>query len=456
MGLTWLADAEPETFWAHHAWTDFAALPQKEYAVVVLPVHGFARHGASLPLDAEEVLGASLLRQTIAQVKTRFVVLVLPPLRFLPAGTAGGFFGLDPETAHDLVGEIAAGVKAAGFHKLVFFNTSPCNEPLVGAAAMDVRAGLGLRTYVIHARSLGLDVSRDHAGPSETMAARFAGLLTDIRGHLAPPPAPPATVPLASQSAVFPACRSHYLPALSSTHLADLPAKNRSLVIVPTAAIEQHGPHLPVGVDAILGQALLTAALARLPPDLPVLVTPPITYGKSVEHHGFPGTISISTRTLRRLGLAIAGQLRDLGFRRLAFFNTHGGNSLVLASLIDEIQSTLGLEASLLRHGYEPDVSPQEAAWGFHAGEWETSLMLACAPELVHMDKAIGEYPARLGDPGELRPENAAATFAWMTRDLSRSGVIGDPTRATEENGKRWLFHAAEALSASICGLPGK
>lgn len=457
MGLTWLADAEPETFWAHHAWTDFAALPQKEYAVVVLPVHGFAHHGASLPLDIEEVLGASLLRQAIVQVKARFAVRVLPPLRFAPTERAGGFFGLDPETAHDLVGEIAAGVKAAGFHKLVFFNTSPCNEPFVGAAAMDARAGLGLRTYVIHARSLGLDVSSDHAGAVESMAARLAGLLAEIRAHLAPPPAPPATVPpasSASQSAVFPACRSHYLPALSSTHLADLPAKNRPVVIVPTAAIEQHGPHLPVGVDAILGQALLTAALSRLPPHRPVLVAPPITYGKSVEHHGFPGTISISTRTLRRLGLAIAGQLRDLGIRRVAFFSTHGGNRLVLASLIREMQSTLGLEASLLRHGYEPDINPQEAAWGFHAGEWETSLMLACAAELVHMDKAVSEYPARIGAPGELRPESAAATFAWMTRDLSRSGVIGDPTRATEENGKRWLFHAAEALAASICGLP--
>jgi creatinine amidohydrolase len=459
MGLTWLADAEPETFWAHHAWTDFAELPQKEYAVVVLPVHGFARRGASLPLDLEEVRGASLLRQAIAQVKTRFTVRVLPPLRFLPAGATGGLFGLDSETAHALVSEIVAGVKSAGFHKLVFFNTSPSNEPFVGTAALDARAGFGLRTYVIHARSLGLDFGRGDAGDAETTANRLAGLLAEIRGHFAPAPAPPATVAPASpasQSAVFPACRSRYLPALSSTQLAEFQAQNRPLVIVPAAAIEQHGPHLPVGVDAILGQALLTAALARLPPDLPVLVAPPITYGKSVEHHGFPGTISISTSSLRRLGLAIAGQLRDLGIRRLAFFNTHGGNSLVLASLIQEMQSTLDLDASLLRQGCEPDISPQEAAWGFHAGEWETSLMLACAPELVHMDKAIGEYPSQVGDPGDLKPENAAATFAWMTCDLSRSGVIGDPTRATGEKGQRWLCRAAEGLATRICELAGE
>jgi len=109
-----------------------------------------------------------------------------------------------------------------------------------------------------------------------------------------------------------------------------------------------------------------------------------------------------------------------------------------------------------LRHGCQPDVSVQEAAWGFHADEWETALLLACAPELVRMDKAVCEYPARLGDPGELRPENAVATFAWMTRDISRSGVVGDPTRATEEKGRRWLSNAADNLSSKIRSLAGE
>ena len=459
MGTTWLADAEPETCWAHHAWTDFAALPQKEYAVVVLPLHGFARHGADRPLDIEEVLGATLLRQAVARVKTHFAVRVLPPLRFAPAAKNDGLFGLDPETAYDLVAEIAAGVKAAGFHKLVFFNTSPFNEPFVASAAMDARAGSSLRTYVIHARSLGLDPARDQAGGVAPFADHLARLLTEIRQHLAPPVSSPVIdQPAAhpSPSAIFPAYRSRYLPAFSAAQLAGLSAKNRPLVIVPAAAIEQHGPHLPVGVDAILGQALLGAALARLPSDLPVFVAPPLTYGKSIEHQGFPGTISISTRTLRRLGLAMAGQLHDIGIRRLAFFNTHGGNSPLLTTLLHEIPETLGIKATLLRHGYQPDVSAQEAAWGFHADEWETSLMLACAPELVRMEKAVGEYPARLDDPGELRPENAAAVFAWMTSDISRSGVMGDPTRATEENGRRWLAGAADHLAAKIRSLSGE
>ncbi len=152
----------------------------------------------------------------------------------------------------------------------------------------------------------------------------------------------------------------------------------------------------------------------------------------------------------------MAGQLRDIGIRRLAFFNTHGGNSPVLTALLHEIPETLGIKAVLLRHGYQPDVSAQEAAWGFHADEWETSLMLACAPELVRMGKAVGEYPARLDDPGELRPENAPAVFAWMTSDISRSGVMGDPTRATEENGRRWLAGAADHLAEKIRSLSGE
>jgi creatinine amidohydrolase len=215
-------------------------------------------------------------------------------------------------------------------------------------------------------------------------------------------------------------------------------------VIIPAAAIEQHGPHLPVGVDAILGQALLGAALGRLPASLPALVAPPLTYGNSIEHPGVPGTISVSARILRRLALAMAGQLHDIGIRRLAFFNTHGGNSAVLATLCHEIPEIFGIRTTLLRHGYQPDVSSQETASGFHAGEWETSLMLACAPELVRLDKAISEYPARLDGRGELRPENAPAVFAWTTRDISRSGVMDDPTRATAENGKRWLAGSAD------------
>ena len=455
MSTSWLANADPATFWAHQTWPDFAALPQKEYAVVVLPIHGFADHGADRPLDQEETLGGGLLRRAVEQVKMRFTVRVLPPLRFALAAKATGLFGVDPETAHDLLHEIADSVRAAGFHKLVFFNASPVNESLVATAAVDIRAALGLRTYVIHARALGLDPAKPTADDTAPMAEHLAQLLTEIRQHVAPPlgsSSGQSKIQNPKSKIQFPAYRYYYLPALSRAQLTAIPAKDQALVVLPTAAIEQHGPHLPVGVDAILGQALLGAAIPKVGGRAPVYIAPPITYGKSNEHLGFPGTVTLSARTLRRLVLAMATQLRELGFRRLAIFNTHGGNSTVLAATVRELREALDLDATILRHGFKPDVSTQEAAWGFHADEWETSLMLACAPELVRMKQAVCEYPARLGDPGELRPGNAPATFAWMTRDISKSGVMGDATKATAAKGRRWLDAAATALAGRIAG----
>lgn len=432
---------------------DFAALAQKEYAVAVLPVHGCADYGADRPLDVEEVLGGHLLRAAVARVKARFLVRVLPPLRFVPAVKSAGYFGVGFETACDLLREIAAGVKAAGFHKLVFLNTSAANEPIVATVALDVRSGLGLRAYVIHTRSLGLDLSRHQAGDLGPFVDHLAGLLEEIRAHLAPPLAPtagPPPAPPAVEPAVHPAYRSRYLPAFSAAQLAAVATDRDVLAIMPVAAIEQHGPHLPVGVDAILGQALLAATLSRLPPADPVFVAPAVAYGRSIEHLGFPGTITISAGTLRDLVLAVARQLHTLGIRRFAILNTHGGNSAVLPPVLRELRESLGLETRLLRHDSDPDLNAQEAAWGFHAGEWETSLMLACAPELVRMDLVAREYPAWIDQPGELRPEHAAATFAWMTRDISHSGVMGDPVPATVEKGRRWLAAAAGQLAAKI------
>jgi creatinine amidohydrolase len=223
MGTIWLANAEPETSWAHHAWTDFAAPAQKEYAIVVLPLHGFARHGADRPLDIEEVLGASVLRQAVAKAKAHFAARVLPPLRFAPAAKTDGLFGIDSETAYDLVAEIAAGVAAAGFHKLVFFNVSPINEPFVAVAALDACVRSSLRTYVIHARSLGLDPSRDQAGDVAPLPDHLAKLLMEIRQHLAPPVSSPVIdQPIAhtSPTAIFPIHRTRYLPAFPPSELA--------------------------------------------------------------------------------------------------------------------------------------------------------------------------------------------------------------------------------------------
>lgn len=247
----------------------------------------------------------------------------------------------------------------------------------------------------------------------------------------------------------------HYLPGMPRARIKALPAKHRAVVLIVAGAIEQHGPHLPVAFDAWMGQVWTGRVLELLPESTPCYVGPPVTIGKSNEHSGFPGTLMISKETLRAQLLAIARQLAAWGFRKLAVLNTHGGNSSVLGYVLREIEAAHGMRAVMLRPdaALTPPLSPQEAAYGFHAGELETSWMLAVVPERVRMEKAVREYPARLDDPGELRPESAPATFAWASQDVSESGVMGDATAATAEKGEAWISQLAAGYAARILEL---
>lgn len=247
---------------------------------------------------------------------------------------------------------------------------------------------------------------------------------------------------------------SRHLLAMSAAQIAALPDREQAPVLITTGAIEQHGPHLPVAFDSLMGRIWTELVLSRLPSEAPCYVGPSIVVGKSNEHTGFPGTLMISKETLRGQLHAIAAQLARWGFRQLAVLNTHGGNLPVLGYVLPELEWTHGLRVTLL-HGAEPsDLSPQEAAYGFHAGELETSWLLAAAPQLVRMNLAVCEYPARIDDPGELRPEAAPATFAWASQDVSRSGVMGDATAATAEKGRRWLEQRASHYAAQLVQLP--
>jgi creatinine amidohydrolase len=252
---------------------------------------------------------------------------------------------------------------------------------------------------------------------------------------------------------IFPSYRDRYLPAMTPRRIAALDDKAWAPVLVTTGAIEQHGPHLPVAVDALMGQVWLSLALARLPPGASCYVAPPITIGKSNEHTGFPGTLIISKETLRELLLALAAQVQAWGFRHFAVINTHGGNTAVLATTLREIRGRFGLRADLLATKLDLGISAQEAAFGLHAGEVETSWLLAAAGQLVQLDRAVCEYPAFLHDPGELRPIAAPATAAWATRDLSASGIMGDAPAATAEKGRRWLEQGATQLAAAIAAV---
>jgi creatinine amidohydrolase len=248
----------------------------------------------------------------------------------------------------------------------------------------------------------------------------------------------------------FPSYRDRYLPAMTPRRIAALPDKEWAPVILTTGAIEQHGPHLPVAVDALMGQVWLSLAIARLPKGASCYVAPPITIGKSNEHTGFPGTLMISRDTLRSQVLAVARQVRAWGFRSLAVINTHGGNVPVLVPTLREVRALYGLRAAVLQSRPVPDISEQEATFGIHAGEVETSWMMAAALQHTDPASAVREYPASLGDKGGVRPVAAPALEAWASRDVSKSGVMGDATAATVKKGRRWLELGAAAYAEAI------
>jgi creatinine amidohydrolase len=237
---------------------------------------------------------------------------------------------------------------------------------------------------------------------------------------------------------------------MTARQIAALPDKDRALVLVATGAIEQHGPHLPVAVDSLLAQVWLERGLPLLPHDVSCYVAPPITIGKSNEHTGFPGTLFISKDTLRAQFFTIARQIHAWGFRNLAVLNTHGGNSAVTAYTLREIQAALGLRCGVLAAKVDLGLPLQETTFGYHANTAETGWLLALAPHYVDMSAAVCEYSGALSDPGELRPERAPATMAWVSSDLSRSGIMGDATAATSELGETWLAVTAAAFAAAI------
>ncbi|WP_221033113.1 creatininase family protein [Actomonas aquatica] len=248
----------------------------------------------------------------------------------------------------------------------------------------------------------------------------------------------------------FPTYRSRYLPAMSAAEIAALPDKEWAPVIVTTGAIEQHGPHLPVAVDALMGQAWLERIMPCLSAEASCYVAPPITIGKSNEHVGFPGTLFVSKDTLRLLLFTIARQIAAWGFRHLLVLNTHGGNTDVILYTLAEIETRWGLSTGFLRHGVDYGLSEKERTLGMHANTAETAWVRVIAPGCVDMDAAVAEYPDDAASAGELRPEAAPATFAWVTADVSRTGIMGDAPAGTAERGEAWLATTAQAYANQI------
>ena len=255
----------------------------------------------------------------------------------------------------------------------------------------------------------------------------------------------------------FPAGR--YLPYLTTNDVAALP-KAQAAVIVVVAAIEQHGPHLPIATDLILGESLLTLALERTAAQTQLWVLPSLAYGRSNEHTAFPGTMTLSQATLATVIHELAASVARAGFRRLVLFNSHGGNAPVLDYLARDVREATGLmvfHLPMFRIGLTyPQIDEQEARWGTHAGEWETSMMLALTPELVQLDRLPGGL-ARFHEPEKHEHVRmlGPVMFAWSTHDITTSGAIGDPRPATRERGADIIELTVERCAEILTEIAG-
>lgn len=228
----------------------------------------------------------------------------------------------------------------------------------------------------------------------------------------------------------------------------------RWLAVLPVAAIEQHGPHLPLVVDAAINQGILDRALARAPAALPVTALPAMPVGRSEEHLAFPGTLTVSAETLGRLWYELGASVARAGVRKLLIFNSHGGQVQVMQIVARRLRVDHGMFVAAVSWPQLglPDglIDAAERRHGIHAGAVETSLMLALHPELVRMEAAADFTPltARAEAEFPLLMGLGPAGFGWQAQDLHPTGAAGDARTADAATGRAILDHVAARLVA--------
>jgi creatinine amidohydrolase len=244
-----------------------------------------------------------------------------------------------------------------------------------------------------------------------------------------------------------------------------------TIAVLPVAAIEQHGPHLPLCVDTALVDGVVAATLPHLLDDVPALFLPTQAVGFSPEHALFPGTLTLKAETVIRLWTEVGESVAATGVRKLVLLNAHGGQVGLLDVVARDLRARLGMLVYSINWFGLPLLGPtgsdvnalfsaHEHRFGIHAGEIETSMMLALAPQLVNMELA-----QNFGSTSEDRARDFAilgngksAKLAWQMQDYNPAGAVGNAAAATADKGLAVLDAAGRALAQALAEmhqLPG-
>ncbi len=242
---------------------------------------------------------------------------------------------------------------------------------------------------------------------------------------------------------------------LKTTDFAKLNAA-RGIAVLPVAAIEQHGPHLPLSVDTDLVNGLIAHTLPLLPANLPVLFLPTQTVGRSIEHTAFAGTLTLSAGALIQTWLDLGECVARAGLKKLVLLNSHGGNVSTIDIVGRELRARYGLTVLMVNSfalALPAEVnalfSADEHRFGVHGGDMETSMMLALHPERVDMAAAqnFASSSQHRAVNFTVLGDGRSAKLAWAAQDLNACGAAGNAAAATAAKGRAVLQASAATLA---------
>lgn len=225
------------------------------------------------------------------------------------------------------------------------------------------------------------------------------------------------------------------------------------IAVLPVGAVEQHGPHLPLSVDRDILNGIIAAAVPLIPDDCPAVFLPTCPIGKSNEHSAWPGTLTLSAATLMAMWSEIGESVAAAGVRKLVILNSHGGQIAPMDIVARDLRvkhGMLAVAANWFGMGLPEGLIPaREERFGIHAGEVETSMMLALQPGLVAMAEAR-DFPPRQAELTGLLGLSPAGKLGWQMQDLNAAGVAGNAAAGSAATGRMLVDHAARQVVALL------